>query len=119
MEKLKYYEVEQSDISLSFNIISYFLNKSLTRTIEILLNKDNLTEKGNSNNSDIDFEMIRFLFFLTILTRAYLNNGNTFVLLSELSENKIVFKISRFSKINDYFESILNSLSDYNQSSEK
>lgn len=117
MENLNYYEIEITDLSLSFNIISYFLNKSLSSTIEILENKDKLIEKENFNKYEINFEMIRFLFFLTILTKAYLNNGNTFILLPGISNKKVVFKISRFSKINSHFESLLILLSDYDKNS--
>jgi len=111
------YEIEQTDLILAYNCLSYFSNKSAFDLYEYLKKiKSNLeNDRSEKEKSSLDFsenskfKELKFLFFTTILTKLYLSYGNTFIYLNDIFGKNLVFKIS---EISNFFEEILSLLSD-------
>lgn len=125
MEEKKIYEIEQKDLVIAYNCLSYFTKLNSYELLNALLSlkdidkADCATDKDGNilnsgkidklNLSNIEYKQLKFLFFTTILLGIHLNYGNTFFNLKEFADKTLVLKISNISNL---FESILSALAD-------
>jgi len=130
------YEIEQVDIVLAYNCLCYFTDKNATKLLSLLyeLNGKDLQKRDNDFYDDdlniekshnieksyiynlenlgsksIELNQLKFLFFITILTKIHLNNGSTYIYLPDFNNKILSFKLNKLTK---FFEKFLILLSD-------
>ncbi len=130
--KSYFLEVENSDINFAIAILSYFLDKSLNQLISFIegkekeknklgikdikyIKKDNEFQLENSFEK-INYEPIRFLFFLVILSKISLKEGNTYISINDIEQKEFEFSIEDSEKQKSVFaKNILNALASKNE----
>ncbi len=96
------FEIQNSDILLSFNILSYFYDKSAYEL-------KNIIDANKFSFENINEKELKLLFFLLIVCNVSLDDGNTYVSLKEIAESENIFIAG---KLTDFAEVLLDKLSD-------